>query len=436
MAYAILRVQKLKTMGDIGGSLSHNYRNRLTLNADSDRTHLNNHDLDTNEKCMTAIRDRIPEKRRKDAVLCIEHLITASPEWDGWGDPKREKIFFERSRKWLENKYGKNNLISTSIHRDETTPHLVAYVVPIDEITGNLNAKKFIGGTRNVLSEMQTNFAKTVSDLGLDRGREKSLAKHNSIKNYYATVNTNIDEATRRKNEVDVDIELNIPQKSFFESFESYEPKLHAAINASFDEYKRKQKKLIDDMYSQYLRLQSENNALRDKYNKLIAKTMSFSEFLNVADANEINKTKDFLRERTIELTKDREIAAQFKIEMTKIREKALSENTPPSLHPDLKEVTRLQELQDKAFLEDDGTSFKKAVARKYEILGSVGRDLRFSDDVKRVMEYDKATTQSNFIDKNLIVAAENNRYTGKRSAISQNFEPEHKKQNTNDFER
>jgi hypothetical protein len=42
-------------------------------------------------------------------------------------------------------------------------------------------------------------------------------------------------------------------------------------------------------------------------------------------------------------------------------------------------------------------------------------------------MEYDKATTQSNFIDKNLIVAAENNRYTGKRSAISQNFEPEHK---------
>ena len=53
-------------------------------------------------------------------------------------------------------------------------------------------------------------------------------------------------------------------------------------------------------MYSQYLRLQSENNALRDKYNKLIAKTMSFSEFLNVADANEINKTKDFLRKEQL----------------------------------------------------------------------------------------------------------------------------------------
>ena len=158
MSFAILRLQKLKSFADVGGSLSHNYRNRETLNADDARTHLNEHELDTNEKCMTAIRDRIPEKRRKDAVLCIEHLITASPEWDGWGTEK-ETAFFEQSKKWLENKYGKNNVVSTTIHRDETTPHLVAYVVPVDEETGRLNAKKFIGGSRHTLSQMQTDFA-------------------------------------------------------------------------------------------------------------------------------------------------------------------------------------------------------------------------------------------------------------------------------------
>ena len=65
---------KLKSFADVGGSLSHNYRNRETLNADSDRTHLNEHELDTNEKCMTAIRDRIPEKRRKDAV-CVLNIL-------------------------------------------------------------------------------------------------------------------------------------------------------------------------------------------------------------------------------------------------------------------------------------------------------------------------------------------------------------------------
>jgi len=98
MSFAILRIKKLKSFDYVGGSLSHNYRNRETLNADDARTHLNEHALDTNEKCMTAIRDRIPEKRRKDAVLCIEHLITASPEWDGWGTEK-ETAFFEQSKK-------------------------------------------------------------------------------------------------------------------------------------------------------------------------------------------------------------------------------------------------------------------------------------------------------------------------------------------------
>jgi hypothetical protein len=43
MSFAILRIQKLKSFADVGGSLSHNYRNRETLNADDARTHLNEH---------------------------------------------------------------------------------------------------------------------------------------------------------------------------------------------------------------------------------------------------------------------------------------------------------------------------------------------------------------------------------------------------------
>mgnify|MGYP003600607478 FL=1 len=34
MAFAILRAEKLKTMGNIGGSLAHNYRSIETPNAD------------------------------------------------------------------------------------------------------------------------------------------------------------------------------------------------------------------------------------------------------------------------------------------------------------------------------------------------------------------------------------------------------------------
>ena len=62
MSFAILRLQKLKTFADIGGSLSHNYRNRETLNADSDRTHLNEHDLDTNENACQRSGTESPKK--------------------------------------------------------------------------------------------------------------------------------------------------------------------------------------------------------------------------------------------------------------------------------------------------------------------------------------------------------------------------------------
>lgn len=231
MSFAILRLQKLKTFADVGGSLSHNYRNRETLNADADRTHLNDHDLDTNEKCMSAIRDRIPEKRRKDAVLCIEHLITASPEWGGWGTSK-ETEFFEQSKKWLENKYGKKNVVSTTVHRDETTPHLVAYVVPVDEETGRLNAKKYIGGSRHTLSQMQTDFAVEVKDLGLDRGVQGSKAKHTSIQEYYEKLNNYENEPGIEKG-----LTYEVPEPEFFESKKDYGARVaNAMIDQIFDQ--------------------------------------------------------------------------------------------------------------------------------------------------------------------------------------------------------
>lgn len=57
------------------------------------------------------------------------------------------------------------------IHRDETTPHLYAYIVPIDE-RGRLNCRAFYGGA-GALRLMQTDFAERVGRKhGLERGVE------------------------------------------------------------------------------------------------------------------------------------------------------------------------------------------------------------------------------------------------------------------------
>lgn len=186
MSYAILRTAKLKTMGEIGGSLAHNYRTRETPNADAERTPDNEHQGgETPEAVLQAIRERLPEKRRSDAVLCVEYLITASPEHFQGGQDGA--AYFASAVEWLKDKHGAANVVATSIHKDETSPHLVAYVVPLDDL-GKLNAKQYLGGKAK-LSAMQTDFAEQVGRKhGLERGLEGSRASHTSIREYYGRV--------------------------------------------------------------------------------------------------------------------------------------------------------------------------------------------------------------------------------------------------------
>lgn len=217
MNYAILRTAKLKTMGNIGGSLAHNYRTIETPNADPNLTSKNHHTVATPEAVKQAIKDRLPEKRRADAVLCIEYLITASPEWEGWGNSLEDE-FFKRSAQWLMDKHGAENIAGMIIHRDISTPQLVAYVVPIDQ-KGKLNCKDFLGG-RVKLNQMQTDFANTVADLGLTRGKEGSKAKHTSIKEYYHDIN----------HARDFSIKTVSPKPEMFESKARYGEKVTAAV--------------------------------------------------------------------------------------------------------------------------------------------------------------------------------------------------------------
>ncbi|MBO1518003.1 plasmid recombination protein [Psychrobacter sp. F2608] len=217
MNYAILKTAKLKTMGNIGGSLAHSYRTIETPNANPNLTPKNHHSVATPEAVKQAIKDRLPEKRRADAVLCIEYLITASPEWEGWGK-SQEAEFFKRSAQWLMDKHGEGNIAGMSIHRDISTPQLVAYVVPIDQ-KGKLNCKGFLGG-RVKLNQMQTDFANTVADLGLTRGKEGSKAKHTSIKAYYHDIN----------HARDFSITTVAPKPEMFESKARYGEKVTIAV--------------------------------------------------------------------------------------------------------------------------------------------------------------------------------------------------------------
>ena len=186
--YAIMRCKKLTGMGSVASALQHCYRERETPNADAERTPENYCSVSQSaDEAMGKLRELLPEKRRKDAVLAVEYVMTASPEWWNEATPRQQAEFFARSEQWLENKYGKDRVVAAVVHRDEATPHLSAFVVPLTQ-DGRLSAKEFIGG-RSKMREDQSTYAESVKKLGLERGIEGSRATHQTVQHYYESIN-------------------------------------------------------------------------------------------------------------------------------------------------------------------------------------------------------------------------------------------------------
>lgn len=187
MNYAILRTKKIKSGVAMRLSLRHAFREQNTPNADTERRAENTHigaasTAEALERFNTLL--ATVGTVRKNAVLAVEYLMTASPEVMQDKTREQQDAYFADALDWLKAKHGAANVLYAGIHRDESTPHMYAYVVPIDE-RGKLNCRAFLGGA-GAMREMQTDFVTHVGARhGLRRGVEKSRAKHQTVRAFY-----------------------------------------------------------------------------------------------------------------------------------------------------------------------------------------------------------------------------------------------------------
>ncbi len=197
MAYGICRIAKLKNGGAIAASEKHTLRQRETPNADLSKENerfigsFPAHEISTLELEVFA---RIGEQTiRKDAVLCVEILLTASPEYfrpddqgrAGKWDAAQLSAWKQANHQWLSERFG-DRIVRAELHLDEATPQIHAYLVPLDQ-KGKLNCKSIFGG-REKLSKFQDSYAQAMAPLGLERGIKGSRATHTQVKEYYAAV--------------------------------------------------------------------------------------------------------------------------------------------------------------------------------------------------------------------------------------------------------
>lgn len=106
-----------------------------------------------------AIKGRIAEagvKRvRKDAVTHLT-VYASMPDYSKRSEDDRDQ-FVHLLKKFLEKKYGENNVVDMRWHFDESTPHLHATVVPITQ-DGRLCAKELFAPTKKSMEKWQKEY--------------------------------------------------------------------------------------------------------------------------------------------------------------------------------------------------------------------------------------------------------------------------------------
>lgn len=127
------------------------------------------------------IKKRIGDiKYKSNAVLMIDGIYTASPDWFKDKTPDEIKDYFDDCLEWHIKTYCHDDdtlVINAVIHYDETTPHLHVVSVPITE-DGRLCAKEIMGN-RKAYSERQDSFYEDVTkSRGLERGEIGEPGNH------------------------------------------------------------------------------------------------------------------------------------------------------------------------------------------------------------------------------------------------------------------
>ena len=82
-----------------------------------------------------------PKEIKDDQVHIVGIVVSANYEFFQGMPLEKEKEFFEKTLEKIEEKFGKENIISAKVHKDEKTPHLHIDLIPLTQ-EGKLSAKE------------------------------------------------------------------------------------------------------------------------------------------------------------------------------------------------------------------------------------------------------------------------------------------------------
>ena len=192
--YGIMRCEKRKMTAVGGLEAEANREHKIDLPAsdiDWDKTCNNVYlvrSVDWRESICRTLQEHGISRWRKDAVVMIDSLYTASPEFFQQSIDQSQIIDFFRDCLDFHNRhYG--HVINAVIHFDETTPHMAVASVPIVQRGERyvLSAKELMGNRSDYRARQDAFWAEVSSQYGLERGEPSDpleRREHLSVQEY------------------------------------------------------------------------------------------------------------------------------------------------------------------------------------------------------------------------------------------------------------
>ena len=193
MGKQIMRVEPIHSMQAFSAKFKHNYRIGAIPNANEAYSHMNEQiiRLPAGETYNTFFEKKLMElpyyethKIRKNATLGLEFMLSYGTS--GLPEDFSVKEWMEKSKQFLMDQFGKENIASAVLHMDEGTPHIHAVIIPIKD--GKLSARAFLPD-RQAMRDLHTKYYQYTKEVGLEPENRYMHIQHQKVGMFYSNIN-------------------------------------------------------------------------------------------------------------------------------------------------------------------------------------------------------------------------------------------------------
>jgi len=150
----------------------------------------NNYDLVESDKNLyQRVKQRVDELKeagsrvQKNSVVMYSNILTVPQEQAAkWGEQKTDD-YFKACYKFFCKEFGKENVVSGKVHKDETTPHMHLHFVPVNKENGKLQAR--VAMNKAKINYIHDALPKFLQERGFDVVRASGKTKEKNIENIH-----------------------------------------------------------------------------------------------------------------------------------------------------------------------------------------------------------------------------------------------------------